>query len=109
MRLLGPLTVVLALVFSTGGVAYQSLAGSADATSAAADAVPAEESGVCRSAPPRPIPEIDLTEAAKKARPGFKALNGTGYNYKEPGMWHPPVAVRKPVSAPAPAAPAPAD
>jgi hypothetical protein len=104
MRALGTFCVAVALVLSTGGVAFRSLAEPVTET-AATEAEP--EQAQCRLREPRGAEreEFDLSELAKRERPGFVPLNGQGYNYQKPGVWYPDVPARK--SAP-PASPAPA-
>ena len=103
MRLIGPVVVILAIALSSGGVAYRSQAEPAASTHA--------DAGQCRvdAAAPTGMPApVDITGIEERASKKFRALSGTGYNYPEPGTWHPEVATRK--RAPAlPAAPEPAN
>jgi len=107
MRWLTPSLVVLALVFSTGGVA---IVGRADTSNVSKPADPKQ------LPPAKPLPDqcgpSDRTHRVLGARPRVKrenkpstvVLNSKGYNYANQGEVHP-----APAAPATPAAPAPAD
>ena len=106
MRALGPSIVVLALVLSAGGVAYRTQAGPqlAVETDAANDPPAEQQCEVVDEAPPKPF-SLDLSKLPAQAGDAVMPLNRTGYNYREPGLWQPPLKVAPGAEDSEPAAP----
>ena len=100
MRFLGTALIFLALLVSSGGVAYT------QAGPEVAVNVPIEVQGQCRlTDPTRPEARVvDLSELERRAPQGFVSLNGQGYNYSDPGVWRAEVRSRN--STPPPGVPA---
>ena len=109
MRAIGPSVVILSLIFTAGGVAYRTQAGpqvQADMT-LVADSAGGHDASQCEvvdGPPPRPF-SLDLSKLPAKAGEAVMPLNGTGYNYREPGLWQPPREPAPPLRQPAPASP----
>jgi hypothetical protein len=107
MRFLGTALIVLALLFSSGGVAYTQAGSEAGQNGESyAVNVPLEVQGQCRLKDPthHETRAVDLSELEKRAPQGFVSLNGQGYNYGDPGVWRPQVPNRN--STPPPGVPA---
>jgi len=107
MRFLGTALIVLALLFSSGGVAYTQAGPEAGQNGGShAVNVPLEVQGQCKlTDPTRPEARVvDLSQLEKRAPQGFVPLNGQGYNYGDPGVWRPEVPNRN--STPPPGVPA---
>ena len=106
MRALGPSVIVLALAFSAGGVAYRTQAGpQATPDKSATAGGQAHDSQQCEVTEPASAQAyvIDLSKLPGDAADGVRPLSRTGYNYREPGLWHPEAP--PPPSKAAPAAP----
>ncbi len=88
MRTLGPTLVVLALVFSTGGVAIVGHAGSPEAAQAEQGAAPVAPNACETPAEFRPAP---VKAQVLKDVPNNKTivLNTSGYNFVLDGEWRP--------------------
>src|SRR5262245_11399929 len=88
MRTLGPTLVVLALVFSTGGVAIVGHAGSPEAAKSEHKAAPVAPNSCETPAGFRPAP---VKPQVLKDATGNKSivLNTSGYNYVLDGEWRP--------------------
>lgn len=115
MRWIGPSLLVLALVFSTGGVAIVGQAGSTDGKSEPQQSVAPVDQSIATQAEPSQC-EVPARRSAPGQPRALKdaadnksiVLNTSGYNYALEGEWRPnPVA--KPQGVPAGVLPNPQD
>ena len=108
MRAVGPSLIVLALVFSAGGVAYRAQAGPQGenrvATAESEDTHHAQQCEVDQTASSQPF-VVDLSKLPARADDVVMPLSRTGYNYRDPGLWHPQQEAPRRQPDPAPSAP----
>lgn len=99
MRFLGPVLVGLMLLLSAGGVAVRTEA-DAERTvkTSLVPAAPAAEQPRCEApseAPPASSGRIRVSERALGERRDALPLNGSGFNYRRPGVWSPELIIRQ--------------
>ncbi len=94
MRIAGIALAVLALAFTSGGVAHHATSGSDPAPEWRASLAEDEQA---QCAVPEPtFTFLDVAPAARSASGRVQALNGTGYNRWPEKVWHPPLATGAP-------------
>ena len=110
MRAIGLAVVCTALLLSTGGVAYRTLADSESAGPTADQVNPADQdlqAAQCALDPSAaaPVPhrrQIRVSEQAKEPRTHTVPLNRRGFNYRTQGVQEPEVFVKATPDAPTP-------
>ncbi len=114
MRAIGLALVCTALLLSTGGVAYRTLADSESARSTANQANQDLQEAQCALDPSAaaPVParrQIRVSEQARGPRTHTVPLNRRGFNYRTQGVQEPEVFVKATPDAPTPRDAAPSE
>ncbi len=100
MRIAGIALAVLALAFTSGGVAHHATPGSGPASESRASLAEDEQE---QCAVPEPtLTFLDVALADRRASGRVQALNGTGYNRRPEQIWHPALATGAPAPPAAP-------